>query len=1205
MAEEDKNQQEGENEANKTKIEHIDPLIKRRKDEAVFRLLSDINHNIAATIGGGNGVSNLAKSSVHIDDSSSDDYSTSSSSSSGGDEDSLGIDIGDDKKYEDMIITSTIASAIERGIDKEFYDEILKSAKESSTQIAKICQDHSEPFLESVGKVHQTVGPEAGKLRDEMKTSNELLQRDAGSIMLKKAKMLEEYRSMDVRSRTMLGILQACRRVAVLLEKAKRNAALCRPRYALDAVEEARACLTAPISSLLLVGGTGGGGAVSGRSGMTSSYKAMLTNEIMLSRQKFLNEKNESGSEAGNSRVSNPNSGSLEKNDNITMTLEETPFGARAMEILPKIENEVMMNARRGFTKFILAMRSGGDHGKAGAAALRKCALSTAIGGPAGLGLGGNGRGYEWQALNADNLISRVNQGRVARAARAGYNYTRDCQREVYRLKLIREGMQRKAEAFGAAFGWYRCWDENASLGVEVTDDIASNASNRPKSTKVPSTGRFSLLTRNTASATDSGDSKYPPWAALITPNILFDDALNTKDEEAKLLNMPESVYPILHAQTAYALLGKIHEFHEIYEQNRFSDMKIEGRETRSCLSSLTGDDLYHRPDRIFFAKTLPNLTASVIGFCVVEAALDIGHHTNEVLMEFGFTKTDNPPKLQQLTTTVSRESSLRYERMLITELGNILRERAVNATLTELVRASALIVTLRSTLKIVHPSSPIRKSDRELLSIDVDIIMNALKKTQEEQSKYTSKAVKDERYEPMKKFANIATGPGAGFINQKQKSVSLYGGDDESSFHSSNTGSPSKNIAPEEVVNLPFGLVDFTQIPSIDNINDALDKLSTNPYRKSNFNKAMNSLDAEKQYTFSHSVPHVLRSIHGRAIAFASFCHSQQELGQIFPQKKGGGIASFVLDTVEACIAVTAVAMRGGYEHFDELSVEQAVQIKANLCALQHALPRLFGTLMRGLCHVGLVRAEHLEEAFAYADKTLAGADKSCDKEVGDMSADIFNKCIQDIDMVMNFSLENFQWIAKTFREHPNAYAESLVEIMRNKFKCLGPLDEGSRDGLHHSCCTHIARRLVKLLTERRDTFKWNSDHRGDELQPIEKIDAFAVKNLSLDIECFETFADSTGVRQLKESFSELRCLIFPLIDRELTLLLQPDHAFERQQRYPSLNLEKLSMVLDKYKEVGLGLKMMKSQNKSKTDVLMLERKDILYCLKSIRSQL
>ena len=115
------------------------PLIKRRMDEAVFHALSGTNHNVAATIGGGNGASNLAKSSVHIDDSSSHDHSTSSSSSSCGDEDSLGVDVGDHKKHEDTITTSTIASAIERWTDKEFYDAFLKSAKEISTQIANAC----------------------------------------------------------------------------------------------------------------------------------------------------------------------------------------------------------------------------------------------------------------------------------------------------------------------------------------------------------------------------------------------------------------------------------------------------------------------------------------------------------------------------------------------------------------------------------------------------------------------------------------------------------------------------------------------------------------------------------------------------------------------------------------------------------------------------------------------------------------------------------------------------------------------------------------------------------------------------------------------------------------------------------------------------------------------------------------------------------
>ncbi len=53
----------------------------------------------------------------------------------------------------------------------------------------------------------------------------------------------------------------------------------------------------------------------------------------------------------------------------------------------------------------------------------------------------------------------------------------------------------------------------------------------------------------------------------------------------------------------------------QYYEQNRFGDTKIGGgnknddekNETRSSLSSLTGDDVSVGTDRIFFAKSLPH----------------------------------------------------------------------------------------------------------------------------------------------------------------------------------------------------------------------------------------------------------------------------------------------------------------------------------------------------------------------------------------------------------------------------------------------------------------------------------------------------------------------------------------------------------------------------------------------------------------------
>lgn len=114
------------------------------------------------------------------------------------------------------------------------------------------------------------------------------------------------------------------------------------------------------------------------------------------------------------------------------------------------------MGARRGLNRWFLALRSGGDGAKAGRAALRRCASSVAVG-PGSLGLGGKIQSYAWRAKNADNLISRAStKGKVARAARCGYWFERDCQREATRLEGSPGGMGmgRRAEALASAFGW-------------------------------------------------------------------------------------------------------------------------------------------------------------------------------------------------------------------------------------------------------------------------------------------------------------------------------------------------------------------------------------------------------------------------------------------------------------------------------------------------------------------------------------------------------------------------------------------------------------------------------------------------------------------------------------------------------------------------------------------------------------------------------
>jgi hypothetical protein len=107
------------------------------------------------------------------------------------------------------------------------------------------------------------------------------------------------------------------------------------------------------------------------------------------------------------------------------------------MEMLPKIENEVMMGAKRSLNRWFLLIRSG-DGAAAGAAALRKCAHWIAVG---AAGLGGDTMSYQWRSENAQNLLERVDpQCKAAQASKLAYDVKRDSFRDVARLDLVPQG---------------------------------------------------------------------------------------------------------------------------------------------------------------------------------------------------------------------------------------------------------------------------------------------------------------------------------------------------------------------------------------------------------------------------------------------------------------------------------------------------------------------------------------------------------------------------------------------------------------------------------------------------------------------------------------------------------------------------------------------------------------------------------------------
>ena len=769
--------------------------------------------------------------------------------------------------------------------------------------------------------------------------------------------------------------------------------------------------------------------------------------------------------------------------------------------------------------------------------------------------------------------------------------------------------------------------------------------------------GSGNHTTKALSKAAAGSSSSALQWTKALFPSILYETtAANAKVEDALLLALPESVHPVRRAELAFTLLGKAEEFVQYYEQNRFGEIKVGdgkdststnktaggGVERKSYLSSLTGDDVTVGNDRIFFVKTFPHLCASVAGFSAVEAALELGtfEHDDDTdnddnkktknkgdgtaddyysygaagasttmgtattvtgTTATGTTKSSagggtaggssssSANSKSAMSSSLFRESSERYERALITELGTLVQSRANKASLIHLVQASHLLASLRAALKVVHPSSSARRYDRDCLTLGKDVHVTFMKLAQEEQLQATSSIVADDPKVPVLVTDLFASkrGGGLGFLasnptpNPSTTTTNSSGG----------VGVPE----PEEM-GLPFGLHHMKQRPP-----------ETTPDGKSTSSKTTRrSLPVDDAYTFSSSVPTVLRLIHARAIATATFALNQLDMGQAFPEKSNGGsdAAGFVLDCVEECINVAAVGMKDSDHTVDEGSVEKAVQVMANITALQHTLPRVFATLIRGMTHIGLIPAQELEETVAYAERTLKAADKACDAQIGSTYSLVYEICRTRMDSHVTFALENFNWVAKSIREKPNAYTEGLIGYLRSVFNSLGPMDEGSRAGLHFSCCGHVSERLVQLFSGKvGDTASMDTSG----ITPITRIDAFGIKNLQTDCGELEKFADSTGIPQLRDCFSELRTLTTFLLDKELPVLVQPDQVQARRRKYPILSLEKVGNVLEKYVGTGLGDKLLMGGDRSgarAADLLMIDKKELPALIKVVRAQ-
>ena len=143
----------------------------RRREDAVRRLVVDVTR-LPSTHPAANAASDILKPSLDEPNNTNGTIHPILENTRAGDVPTApGASVsaigGFAKLPEDSLLTSAVAVSIERGIDRELHNELVRQARESAGVISKICHDHSDAFLGSVGRVVALGGP-CGELRGKV-----------------------------------------------------------------------------------------------------------------------------------------------------------------------------------------------------------------------------------------------------------------------------------------------------------------------------------------------------------------------------------------------------------------------------------------------------------------------------------------------------------------------------------------------------------------------------------------------------------------------------------------------------------------------------------------------------------------------------------------------------------------------------------------------------------------------------------------------------------------------------------------------------------------------------------------------------------------------------------------------------------------------------------------------------------------------------
>jgi hypothetical protein len=132
-----------------------------------------------------------------------------------------------------------------------------------------------------------------------------------------------------------------------------------------------------------------------------------------------------------------------------------------------------------------------------------------------------------------------------------------------------------------------------------------------------------------------------------------------------------------------------------------------------------------------------------------------------------------------------------------------------------------------------------------------------------------------------------------------------------------------------------------------------------------------------------------------------------------------------------------------------------------------------------------------------------------------------------------------------------PNGPHESVVEIvdyLKVTFMWLTNLPRPVRDAAHFACCSKTMQGLLEFILSSK----------------VASINLLSIMALDLDVKLLDQFADSCGVTQLKDCFSELRDIVRAMLHKDF-LHFGDNPPILRRTFFPNLDVLKFAQLVEK----------------------------------------